>query len=77
MARQVDLILQRGGEELLLVKLSDRFTTSPLAASDLSALQAQLRPQALREVASGRLLEWQVLPRQLETVMAGGSRSPN
>ncbi|NJM85454.1 MAG: peptidase S8, partial [Leptolyngbyaceae cyanobacterium RM2_2_21] len=76
MARQVDLILQRGGEELLLVKLSDRFTTSPLAASDLSALQAQLRPQALREVASGRLLEWQVLPRQLETVMAEARRSP-
>ncbi|WP_346292209.1 S8 family serine peptidase [Sphaerothrix gracilis] len=76
MSRQVDLVLQRGGEELLLVKLEDRFTTSPIEAVELTSLQTQLQPQSLRPVASGRLLEWQVPPRQLESAMTAVRRSP-
>ncbi|MFE4106004.1 S8 family serine peptidase [Almyronema epifaneia] len=76
MSRQVDLVLQRGGEELLLVKLSDRFTTAALTATEQAALQAQINPEAVRTIASGRLLEWQVLPRQLETAMATVRQSP-
>ncbi|MEO0536004.1 MAG: S8 family serine peptidase [Cyanobacteria bacterium P01_A01_bin.123] len=63
------ITLQRGGEELLLIKLVDRFTTPGLSAALQQTLMNQIRPQNVTLVAAGRLLEWTVLPRHLESAM--------
>ncbi|MEM6592197.1 MAG: peptidase S8, partial [Cyanobacteria bacterium P01_C01_bin.73] len=76
MTQASSIILQRGGEELLLVKLSDRFTTPGLSEAAQQALSEQIRPQRLRPVAAGRLLEWTLLPRRLDSVMAQVRQQP-
>lgn len=63
-------ILQRGGEELLLEKVADRFTTRLTAPADLEAVQQQLNPVAVRAVAGGQLVEWQVPETALEATLA-------
>ncbi|ASC72336.1 Calcium-dependent protease [Halomicronema hongdechloris C2206] len=64
------VILQRGGEELLLEKVVDRFTTRLQDASQLQRLQSQWRPQSMRPVARGQLLEWVVPAHRLESTLA-------
>jgi subtilisin family serine protease len=64
------LILQRGGEELLLEKVADRFTTRLRQPEALATLQARLQPLSVRPVAQGQLVEWTVPPDQLETDLA-------
>ena len=76
MTQASSIILQRGGEELLLVKLSDRFTTPGLSEAVQQSLSEQIRPQRLRPVAAGRLLEWTLLPRRLDSVMAQVRQQP-
>lgn len=61
------LILQRGGEEILVAKVADRFTTRLIDPDAIASLQEILKPVAVRPVARGQLVEWTVLPRQLET----------
>jgi subtilisin family serine protease/subtilisin-like proprotein convertase family protein len=63
-------ILQRGGEELLLEKVPDRFTTRLAEPSTLEGLQQRLDPIALRAVAGGQLVEWQVEAVLLEASVA-------
>ncbi|HZG38385.1 MAG TPA: S8 family serine peptidase, partial [Nodosilinea sp.] len=63
-------ILQRGGEELLLEKVADRFTTRLTTPTALNALQQRLNPIALRAVAGGQLVEWQVAAPDLESTLA-------
>lgn len=67
-------ILQRGGEELLLEKVPGRFTTRLVAPTALEALQQRLNPIALRAVASGQLVEWQVAESLLESSLAAARR---
>ncbi|MBD0268133.1 MAG: S8 family serine peptidase [Cyanobacteria bacterium Co-bin8] len=64
------LILQRGGEELLLEKVSDRFTTRLRQPEDLETVRARLQPQSVRPVAQGQLIEWTVPPQRLEEILA-------
>lgn len=59
-------ILQRGGEELRLTKVADRFTTRLHYPEAVEALQTILQPVAVRAVAAGQLVEWQVQADQLE-----------
>ncbi|MGF1518393.1 MAG: S8 family serine peptidase [Nodosilinea sp.] len=63
-------ILQRGGEELLLEKVADRFTTRLTDPAALEAVQQQLDPVAVRAVAGGQLVEWQVPETDLEATLA-------
>ncbi|HEY9737695.1 MAG TPA: S8 family serine peptidase [Trichocoleus sp.] len=63
------LILQRGGEELLLEKATDRFTTRLRGPDDLAAVQTQIEAQSVRPVARGELMEWTVLPEHLEAAL--------
>lgn len=63
------ITLQRGGEELLLFKLADRFTTPGLSTTVQQTLRDEIQPQAVTAVAAGRLLEWTVLPRRLDAAM--------
>lgn len=64
------LILQRGGEELLLAKVPDRFSTQLVDPEAITALQETLSPLAVRSVARGQLVEWTVPPQQLEQSLA-------
>ena len=70
------LILQRGGEELLLDKVGDRFTTQLHDPAAVEALAATLQPLAYRPVAQGQLVEWQVPGERLETAGATARSHP-
>ncbi len=80
---QEGVILQRGGEELLLYKVKDRLT---LCLSDIEALQpliAQWKPQQARNVTPQAasqapvLIEWKLPARQLEEALVQLRRDPN
>ncbi|MEL6765221.1 MAG: S8 family serine peptidase, partial [Cyanobacteria bacterium J06607_6] len=60
------LILQRGGEEILVTKVADRFTTRLTESGAIALLQESLQPVAVRPVARGQLVEWTVEPRRLD-----------
>lgn len=60
------LTLQRGGEEILLRKAEDRFTTRLTTPDALESLQILLAPEAVRPVARGQLAEWTVQPQRLD-----------
>lgn len=64
------LILQRGGEEMLLLPVSDRLTTRLRQPDSLAAVRSLIEPVAVRPVARGQLVEWQVSEDQLEEVLA-------
>lgn len=64
------LTLQRGGEEMLLVAVRDRFTTRLTQPDAVTDLQALLSPVAVRPVARGQLVEWQINAAQLESQLA-------
>ncbi|MBU6229811.1 MAG: S8 family serine peptidase [Cyanobacteria bacterium REEB459] len=70
----VGRVIQRGGQELKLEKLSDRLTTRLRQPSDLAALQEYLSPLAVRAVAAGQLVEWQVQPTALEATLEKARR---
>ncbi|WP_278000542.1 S8 family serine peptidase [Nodosilinea sp. LEGE 07298] len=69
-------ILQRGGEELLLEKVPTRFTTRLSAPAALEPLRQRLNPIALRAVAGGQLVEWQVAETDIETALTLARRDP-
>lgn len=69
-------ILQRGGEELALTKVSTRFTTRLRSPEALAALRQTLQPMAVRAVAAGQLVEWQVEADQLERAIAQARQHP-
>lgn len=70
------LILQRGGEELLLEKVGDRFTTRLQDPAAVTALEQQIRPLAVRPVARGQLVEWTVPADRLEGALQVARTSP-
>ena len=63
-------ILQRGGEELILEKVPTRFTTRLADPDVIQALQQRIQPEAVRAVAGGQLVEWQVAAAALEPTLA-------
>ncbi|RZM74854.1 S8 family serine peptidase [Leptolyngbya iicbica] len=69
------LILQRGGEELLLSRVGDRFTTRLTAPTSLDELRSLITPLAVRPVAQGQLVEWQVNPERLEDALTAARQS--
>jgi subtilisin family serine protease len=69
------LILQRGGEELLLSRVSDRFTTRLTEPTAVDELRSLITPLAVRPVARGELVEWQVTPDRLEAALAAARQS--
>lgn len=69
-------ILQRGGEELLLEKVLTRFTTRLANPAALEPLRQRLDPIALRAVAGGQLVEWQVAETDLESALDQARRDP-
>jgi subtilisin family serine protease len=63
-------ILQRGGEELLLEKVPNRFTTRLVDPTALESVRQRLNPRGVRAVAGGQLVEWQVAETALEASLA-------
>ncbi|MEG3879750.1 S8 family serine peptidase [Microcoleus sp. herbarium7] len=64
------LILQRGGDELLLVKAGDRFTIRPSSAASASSdWAATMGAKLNRRIAQSNLEEYLVAPDRLETAM--------
>ncbi|MEO1400576.1 MAG: S8 family serine peptidase [Cyanobacteria bacterium J06635_1] len=66
---QEGLILQRGGEELRLDKVEDRFTTRLVSPDHLATVRGEVQPLSVRPVARGQLIEWQVPAARLETIL--------
>lgn len=69
-------ILQRGGEELLLEKVPSRFTTRLTTPTALEPLQQRLNPLAVRAVAGGQLVEWQMAENSLEAALTTARQDP-
>lgn len=69
-------ILQRGGEELQIEKVPDRFTTRLAAPETLEPLRRELQPLAVRAVAGGQLVEWQVATNRLEATLTQARQHP-
>lgn len=67
---ETGLTLQRGGEELLLVKVGDRFTTQLTDPDAFDSLRSVVNPLAVRPVGRGQLVEWQVEPPRLEETIS-------
>lgn len=67
-AESEGIILQRGGEELALEKVDDRFTVRS-ATNVLSALAEQVAAKSVQPVPSVQLFELQVEPSELEQAM--------
>jgi subtilisin family serine protease len=72
---RVGTILQRGGEELLLTKLEDRFTVCPIPGVDPEALAAKIAATQHARVPGGSverqtLIEFTVPPSQLDETIA-------
>ncbi|MEO0458036.1 MAG: S8 family serine peptidase [Cyanobacteria bacterium P01_A01_bin.114] len=74
---QEGVILQRGGEELRLEKIENRLTTRLVDPDQLSTLRAVVQPLAVRPVARGQLVEWQVPPNRLEAVLEAVRQRPD
>lgn len=72
------VILQQGGEELILAKAADRFTLQPVSPDPkiLAQLREQIQPISVRPVALGQLQEWVVSQSALETALETARQSP-
>ncbi|MBW4520157.1 MAG: S8 family serine peptidase [Scytolyngbya sp. HA4215-MV1] len=69
-------ILQRGGEELLLEKVADRFVVRPAAEGSLSTLGQQISAQMIEQVPRSNLTEFVVNPAQRDQAMQQARQSP-
>jgi subtilisin family serine protease len=63
------IILQRGGEELLLEKVSDRFTVRPTSKQVIEQLAAQIPGELQQSVSPAQSAEFVVDPTQRDRVM--------
>lgn len=72
---QIGLMLQRGGEELALGRVDDRFTIRLTAADRLSELSDRIQPQSVRAIPNVNLLEMVVPPEALEAAMQQARQS--
>ena len=70
-------IIQRGGEELRVEKVSTRFTTRLHQPGALAAVQAALGPVGVRAVAAGQLVAWQVEAADLEDTLDRARQHPD
>ncbi|MBE9128879.1 S8 family serine peptidase, partial [Coleofasciculus sp. LEGE 07081] len=67
----VGTILQRGGQELLLLKVRDRFTVRPNSEATAQKLEEALPIQCYRHISGTQLVEFTVAPEQQDHAMQG------
>ena len=65
----VGIILQRGGEEMALLKVRDRFTVSPTSETTVEELAKALPVQQHRHIPRTQLTEFTVAPQDQDQVM--------
>lgn len=73
--RSVGTLLQRGGEELALLKVSDRFTVRPTDTAAIAELANALPAEHNREIPRAQLEEFTVAPAQRDAAMAAARES--
>jgi len=73
---QEGLTLQRGGEELVLLKVGDRFTLSPYEGVSPEAATEGLDPESFLSIPSVDLVDLHVNPDQLDATMQRARNSP-
>jgi subtilisin family serine protease len=67
--KSVGVLLQRGGEELALLKVSDRFTVRPTSEAAVAQLAQILPARPNREIKAAQLEEFTVAPKQRDAAM--------
>jgi subtilisin family serine protease len=67
--KSIGVLLQRGGEELALMKVSDRFTVRPTSSTVANELTDALPIKRDREITSAQLQEFTVAPKQRDASM--------
>jgi len=72
---RMGLLLQRGGEELVLLKVGDRFTLR--LEPESAELPAAIPQRQYRRLPSADLIEVRVAPEELEAAMAIARQQPN
>lgn len=75
--QSVGTILQRGGEELALEKVSDRFTVRPTSAIPASRLAPALSARYERTIPRAGLEEFKVAPAQRDQAMDSARQKDN
>lgn len=73
--RSVGMLLQRGGEELALEKVSDRFTVRPTSEAAIQELTQALPVEHERAIPRAHLEEFKVAPTHREEAMAAARQS--
>ncbi|MGC1393867.1 MAG: peptidase S8, partial [Coleofasciculaceae cyanobacterium] len=67
--KSMGILLQRGGEELALIKVSDRFTVRPTSSTVADELGEALPIEPDRQIENAQLQEFTVAPRQRDAAM--------
>ena len=67
--KSLGILLQRGGEELALIKVSDRFTVRPTSSTVADQLRDELQIERERELKNAQLQEFTVAPNQRDATM--------
>ncbi|MGB5962119.1 MAG: S8 family serine peptidase [Coleofasciculaceae cyanobacterium] len=67
--KSLGVLLQRGGEELALIKVSDRFTVRPTSSTVADELGEALPIEPDRQIENAQLQEFTVAPRQRDAAM--------
>jgi len=67
--QNVGVLLQRGGEELALLKVSDRFTVRPSDSTAAEELAKTLPVKSQGQIKNGQLEEFKVSPKNRDAVM--------
>ncbi|MFB8791431.1 MAG: S8 family serine peptidase [Potamolinea sp.] len=67
--QNVGVLLQRGGEELALLKVSDRFTVRPSDSTAVEELAKTLPVKSQGQIKNGQLEEFKVSPKNRDAVM--------
>ena len=73
--KSVGVMLQRGGEELALLKVSDRFTIRPNSKAAAAELVATLPVEQQRKIKSAKLEEFTVAPEDRDAAMQAARES--
>src|SRR3712207_6199077 len=73
--QSVGVLLQRGGEELALEKVSDRFTVRPTSPTAALMLAESLPVAQQREIPRAQLQEFTVAPEQRDEAMQAARNS--
>jgi len=74
--KSIGMLLQRGGEELALLKVSDRFTIRPTSSAVVDQLAQVLPAELNQEIKTAQLEEFTVAPEEQDAAMQAARENP-